>query len=556
MGETLLLSPARPLGYDDGLSFLQRSPSPPLLEELLGEMTTRDFGGHAASSEDQMMYDFVHYNSAVESSIVQGQSSSLTGRTAAASDLCTLPAEGTVASHQQSNQSTARATVESVSGGSSRSPGTSSLILTPASTFLDYNASISDCNFPEEDDTEDNLSPTSDSDYVHVSHAHLHPRANRYGPQTTHMSSNRHVPSSSQGSGASDAQHPSRASSVAPSTVDFSGAQWGSVYAAAGPFMDNQHAHHGAGHSNAFYVPSTYTQIQNAFTSAGQTFGDVALSDFTSMDTQMFDAPLPYRPGHDQQMYAPNIYGGSSLTPGYQPQVRGYGLSDPYAQRQQQHAQMFAQQSRMRDASGVSFPPQLSIPSTDSLLVQPQSNPLTAPPKMEQARSSPSPMPTVPHVARRSIPFAPSHRTSPYLQPSTRPAPPTSAALQIRPQYLPQVPMRQSQPSGSATNRPLQAARPRPLPSNAPRASAAEQGRKGGRQKGRHLANEAKAKSSNMRKVVACWRCALQRDPVCPITYSLLVGQNLLTKYLVRPGNAVRTLHDESSERSDVLLRL
>jgi hypothetical protein len=116
--------------------------------------------------------------------------------------------------------------------------------------------------------------------------------------------------------------------------------------------------------------------------------------------------------------------------------------------------------------------------------------------------------------------------------------------------------MRQPQTSGSATNRPLQAARPRPLPSNAPRASAAEQGRKGGRQKGRHLADEAKVKSSKMRKVVACWRCALQRDPVCPIIYSLLVGQSLLTKYLVRPRNAMRTLHDESSEGSNVLLRL
>ena len=481
------------------------------------------------------MYEFVRYHSAVESSDVQGQSSSLTGRTAAASDLFLLPAEGTVASHQQNNQSTARATVESLSGGSSRSPGTSSQILTPASTFLDCNASISDSNFPEGDDTEDNLSPTSDSDYVHVSHVHLHPRANRYGPQTSHMSDNRHVPSSSQGSGASDAQHPSRASSVAASSVDFSGGgQWGNVYAAGGPFMDYQHTHHGAGHTNTFHVPSSYTQVENAFTSAGQTYSDVALSAFTSMDTsmdtQMFNAPLPYRPGHDQHMLAPNIYGSSSFPSGYHQQVRGYGPSDAYAQRQQQHFQMLAQQPGIRDATAVSFPPHLSIPSTDSLLVQPQSNPLTAPPKMEQFRSSPSPMPTTPHVARRSIPTVPSHRTAPYPQPTSRPAPPHSAALQMGPQYPPHAPIRHSHTGGTATNRPLQAARPRPLPSNAPRASVAEPGRKGGRQKGRHLGDEAKTKSSNMRKLVACWRCALQRDPVSSIVHSQLIGYSLLTR--------------------------
>jgi hypothetical protein len=76
--------------------------------------------------------------------------------------------------------------------------------------------------------------------------------------------------------------------------------------------------------------------------------------------------------------------------------------------------------------------------------------------------------------------------------------------------------MRQPAPSVSAANRPLQAARARSMvPSNAPGASASEHGRKGGRQRGVRLAEHAKEKSSKMRKVVACWRCALQRDPVC-----------------------------------------
>ena len=39
-------------------------------------------------------------------------------------------------------------------------------------------------------------------------------------------------------------------------------------------------------------------------------------------------------------------------------------------------------------------------------------------------------------------------------------------------------------------------------------------GRRGGRQKYSHLPEQARQKSHKMRKVAACWRCAMQRDSV------------------------------------------
>ena len=147
------------------------------------------------------MEDYVHMDSVTESSKVPAYSAPFSGSTAAASELYMPRAGGTTASHHPSNQSTMRAAIESVSG----SPGTTSQILTPASTLLEYTAS-SDSFQQEDEDTDSNLSPTSDRSYVYVSHPRLYPSANRTGPQTSHMSNHRQQPSSSQDSGAYDLQ--------------------------------------------------------------------------------------------------------------------------------------------------------------------------------------------------------------------------------------------------------------------------------------------------------------------------------------------------------------
>ena len=421
--------------------------------------------------------------------------------TAATSDSCYPGFAGWAGgSAHQVSHSTMMTQVESVSDASS-SPASSWNITTP-------DVFNSDGGVEEESDTEDGISSTSDGSYVHVSPVYLPPRASFSGSQTSNASFTQDLPSSPPGSVAFDMQH--RLGAVAPSNVQFSRAQWGSICADGGSFTCNHQPHHG--YNNGFCIPMRYTQVEHAPLSAGQTYSDVA---FTSMNAQTCNAPLPYQAGHghDQYILAPNINGGNSITPNCHSQGRGYGPSDPYVQ-QQQHTHTFEPRPKRHDISDTGFLTQLHIPWTGSLLVQPQPNSVTVTQKMEQAQSSPSPMPIVPNFARRSIPSVLSHRSSLYPQPSTRPNSSTSAALQ----YSSQVAVPQSQAGGSASNRSSQAARLRPLPSNAPGSSAAEQGRKGGRQKGRHLADEAKVKSSQMRKTVACWRCALQRDPVCPIT--------------------------------------
>ena len=384
------------------------------------------------------------------------------GNTAATSNSCYPRFAGWVGDGNHRISDSKMTPLESGSDASS-SPASSWHIITDVSN--------SGGSVLEEDDTEDNLSSTSDSGYVHLSSAHLHPRASPSRPQTSNTSFTQDLPSSPPGSVAFDVQH--RVGAVAPSNVQFSRAQWGSVYADGGSFVCNQQPHHG--YNNGFCIPMSYTHVERTPLSAGQTYSGIASSAVaSSMNAQTCNAPLPHQAGlgYDQYGLAPNIYGPSDL----------HG-------QQQQYTHMFAPQPKLCDILDNGFLPQLTISSMDSLLVQPRLSSLPVAPMVEQAQTSAQPMPTVPRVARRSVPSVPSHRSS-------------------------------------------QVARPGPLPSDAPRASAAEQGRKGGRQKGRHLADEAKVKSSQMRKVVACWRCALQRDPVCPITYFRLVGESLLRKYI------------------------
>ena len=486
----------------------------PLLEdfEAFIDMSATSFVGDSGSYDEHMMgvdYEYSRMGSAVQSSNQRAQSTMSTGRTVAASDLSPSQGGRTIGSHLRSNQSTMRMAVDSASGGS-RSPGTTSQILTPASTLLDYNASISDRTLFEGDDTDENLSPNSDSEYVFVSHSGIQSGASISGPQASQMSGFSQPPSSSQGSGASDGQQLSRDSSVAPSTTSFSGGQWGAMNVTGGAFIGHQHVQQVPRGNVAYYDPSNYQPAMNAFTSA-QHYGETYVTDM-AMDTTMFNAPIPYRPSHNQQLMEPQtIYGGSSaFTPSYQ-----HAHFRTFGQQQSQYDPQYGQ-PQVRHGPGSDVPSQLLIPSTSSLLVQAHMNPLTAPPKMEQIRSSPSPVRPTLNAARNSIPTVPSHRGSPYPQPAPRPTPANPAALQSNPDYQAAGPARQPASGVSAATRPLQAAKARPtLSSNAPRASAAGRSRKGGRQRGAHLGDEAKAKSHRMRRAGACWRCALQRDPVC-----------------------------------------
>ena len=127
-------------------------------------------------------------------------------------------------------------------------------------------------------------------------------------------------------------------------------------------------------------------------------------------------------------------------------------------------------------------------------------------------------MHAVPTASRRSMSTVTSARASPYPQPTARPMPPTSTAQQVRQQQPPVGMLHPTPMAAGPSSRQLQTlakARPLPtVPSNAPRLSEADKGRRGGRQKNSHLPDQARKKSHKMRKLAACWRCALQRDPV------------------------------------------
>ena len=492
----------------------------PTLEDMLAinlGTTGGLFDGDAVPDPDSVLSDelLAQFQPAVESSSVQARSSPFTGYAAASASL-TAYAGRVVASQQQYNQSTIRTMADSISGGSSRSPGTGSLILTPASTLPDYNLSHSDSNFPEEEDTDDNLSPISDADYVHISQSHFLPQGHRTGLQTLHMSNNQHHVSSSQTSGASGDQRASRASSVAPSSVSFSSSHWGNVHVPSNAYPNNQRDLYGH-----FIVPTTYAPATNPYTSVEQPYSD-AFSGFPSLGAPMLNSVLPFRAGHEEHFQAPSIYGASSsFTSAYHGDaMRAYGQDDAQMQQQYRHLQAFAQQPRSRGTPGVTLPPTLTIPSTDSLLVQPQSISSTAPPKSEPVRSTPSPMQYVPQAPQMSMTAIPSQQKQVYQQPAPHVTSLNPATLHDGTKYPPAMAMRQHQHSTGYPNRLLQAAKTRTpvLPSNASRTPAAEKKSRGGRQKGEKLGEKAKMKSSQMRKTVACWRCALQRDPVRLVT--------------------------------------
>ena len=442
-------------------------------------------------------------NHPFESSNMRGQSLSATGSNLAASNMLTSPSGGRTTSHPTNVQSIARPVVETFAGGSSLSPGTTnSLILTPPSTNRDYAASISGSNHPDEEFTDDNLSPTStnqtDSDYVHVSRSQFNVARRQRRSQ---MSNNRPPHSSSGASGVSDAQHHSRASSVAPSTASFSGARWGSFPSTSSSFMDHGHQPHGSqSQAELLAISASYIPDDNVFVPSTQSYDDDLLSDLSPFDTSMFNNSLPFRPTEGQQLYNPHYAQA-------QPQ---HHQPNPFVQYQRPFQYYTQQQVAWRPPTGTSLPPQLHIPSTSSLLVPQQMDLTTAPPNIEQSRMTPSPMRTDSDTARRPSAVA-SARSSPYPRPT---APPASTAQQKRQQQAPaKVTQQAPSPPGPANKRLLKPT-PTTVPSNDPQSSQSKHAGRGGRQKHSHLAPSARQKSHKMRKLAACWRCALQRDPV------------------------------------------
>lgn len=112
------------------------------------------------------------------------------------------------------------------------------------------------------------------------------------------------------------------------------------------------------------------------------------------------------------------------------------------------------------------------------------------------------------------------HRTAPGLEIPIRSRQTTRANLahstRLRfPDHPAIVAEQQSPTSARRTQRPIAVANPEDIPASArPHGSQDSRPKQGGRKRNSHLNQDARDRSSRMRKKGACWRCKLQRDPV------------------------------------------
>ncbi|KAK3710302.1 hypothetical protein LTR37_010368 [Vermiconidia calcicola] len=525
------VGPAVPLGYDSGswdtsLPFEELA----LLEELgLGAMTAGDDAFYA-SFDGQAMPNphYVDIRSSINESTMTEHSSFDLGDDFGASDVPHPIAEDAIGSHLPYRQLAARFAnrVEEVAGGSSsQSPGTDPMILTPASTLLDFTASTSDSNYPDSQETdEDNTSQIStshtDGEYVVVPRHNFGPTAVYTSGRQTFMSNHPPPPSSSGASGASDAQHASRASSVAPSAVNYSGtaSQWG-AFTTADAFMNQRHNQQDGGISyDLLSVSATYHFQEPSYVSTRQGYtGEAFLTNATSalandgLDAG-FNANLPYCSVDENQMTAQDAYRFGSFV---QPHPQWYQQQQSHlnasVQQQQQPQHMQAQQPAMHTDSGNNV--RTNIESPPSSLGLPQQASFHASPAIAEQQalmlgSSVEPGPT---AARRRVPTLPSTRASREPQPYQA-MPPNSATQQAR---QPSITSAKKQPSpvASSSKRPLAKANPAPaLADDTARQSQGGKARKGGRPKNSHLPEQVRQQSHRMRKEGSCWCCALQRD--------------------------------------------
>ena len=496
---------------------------------MTGEMT-----GNQAY--EQPMLGIQYFS--LDSPLVQPTSSSSlafasAAGSASASDKARSPGGRTWTSHLHSDQSTARQApggVESVAGGSSLSPG-ERLILTPTSTNVEYNASTSEDQRDDDDNDGDSydlssgISPTStthttDGEFVYVSHSFPAGRASRMNNQP---------PPATADSGAS------RASSVAPpasSNATSLAGQWGSFPSTTNGWMDYQSGNYAR--SDSFNnVSGGYLLGDQTFPPTDQ-FNSDLLSDvgtFDNGDITGFNANLPFHIAGQNQYRIGSPF-AQPFVPAHQHQQYAHNNT---IDQTRQHAQYLIAQHQMRNAPGGNFDGRLNMAATSSAPIQQPPTQYTAPLGIKQEQPTPSHVPVMDNITRR--PFG---RTGPYPQPQ-RPLPPSAVQVGRRRSSTNTAQQATSAGSSTTTTRPLHViakAEPGIAQSTAARQSQLERNRRGGRQKHSHLPEKARQKSHKMRKLTACWRCALQRDPV-----SILINATIRLDSLTMYRSATKVHH-------------
>lgn len=477
---TSFAQPAMPLGYDTGL--------PPEDEVDFSQLLE----GIAMTADESLIWQQQSYSElgsplAFLSPLPGSEWSKSSGRH----------------SHQASN----------TGASSSLSPGTASLILTPTSTLLDYGGDVTLLEEPEASENtptspESGTSPSSD-EYVHVDHL----GGQSSGSRNMNI---RPPPASVSGVTPSSLHQPGAHSSVSATSStqrpwpSFSSASTSSTGGWMDPLSAGQWGH----------LEATAQGFGNTSVTTSQSFETDALSEFGALDngtSRTFDNNLPFRAINEQgHTFAPGPF------PSYYPfmvpsQPQQYQSTVTSTRGNVHPTQHHAVQQGFYVATAQPTPQRLMIPPTVPSQygqVQPQGGAIMG----RSLRGD--------YSATISASSSPTLTPGPVLRVGYHTPYPAVGQQQLRQRPSTQQPYHLDVPSHAhaAVARPSRQLQPavagpaRPAHGH----SAQADRRRGGRQRNTHLAHGTREKSSKMRKTGACWRCALQRDPVCCLHIMLL----------------------------------
>lgn len=403
---------------------------------------------------------------------------------------------------KQSLQATATAAVAGSRGSSSLSPAGDALIYTPASTLLDFH---DDAATDSVDSDQVTTSPMSSSnhtdDFIHVgSDSSGYPRRMNIRPP--------HQPGVSP---STQPSLPSRESSVSQPVHATRPQQWHSFPSSSSTGMDDT------------FVP--YSSAAELGFSAGS-FADEAFLPVGDLDAsfngQTFEN-IPFRTFGDDSVQMSSSFDETSFLPQHPTSLHQHVAATLPAQRlnqtfnafgsiapQQQYggfsAHDFAYQGNQINSTTVP-PPQPSrvVPSNASGLRRPTRQPLGGTQQPATNTSTPSRSRQQPQTQLQQTQFDTSPQVDEKPATSSKRSPTNASGHNFS-----TFSARPSNPYPSIVKR--EPSSQSALSSTGPVRSS--QGKRGGRSKHSHLTEHTRQKSHAMRKVGACWRCAMQRDPV------------------------------------------
>ncbi|KAK3067380.1 hypothetical protein LTR53_015790 [Teratosphaeriaceae sp. CCFEE 6253] len=238
---------------------------------------------------------------------------------------------------------------------------------------------------------------------------------------------------------------------------------------------------------------------------SGTSFNTEPLSDndvYTGAATRGVNAYAPFR--QDAHLFVSNPYGPnySHAQQNTQAQLSSSSLTNTHLLRSQQQTHGFISALPAGDSTRT-YPGQQSFPPAAPPRYAPEPSLGGGRNASQALQHANQPTSSSPVFTSAPIALAPQMQlaTSQY---AARPArveqhphhtvPPSPAAVAVHRHLRPYIPGSSHAAAG---------------PSRVQRA------RRGGREKDSHLEDDKRKKSHSMRKAVACWRCALQRDP-CP----------------------------------------